>query len=156
MDTMWILTANSSFAKIFEVKGQGRKVKEILHLDFPNGRKKSGEILSDRPGRAFDRLGSTRHALGTEVDVHEHQHKIFAHQLATILHEAYDKNSYKELALVAPPQFLGELKHAVSDAVRKSITKEIGKDLPEYLSEKERIDHLCKYLNLWNQASSSA
>lgn len=155
MDTMWIVTANSSFAKIFEVKGHGKQIKEIRHLDFPQARKKGSEINSDRPGRSFDRMGKGRHALSTEVSLHEHENQVFAKQIAEILRIAHDSNSFDQLALVAPPQFLGQLKLALNNGLKKSIVKEIHKDLPEHLSERERIDHLANYLDLWNRASTS-
>ena len=150
MGRMWALVANSSFAKIFEIQGHGKYIKEIHHFDYPEGRMKSGEILNDRPGRAFDRMGEGRHALGTEVDVHTHEQQIFAHKLAHVLYEGKVNRLYDELALVAPPQFLGELKQALESQVAKLVSKEIPKDLASHFSEKELIDHLVKYLDLWN------
>lgn len=156
MSTMWIVTANSSYAKIFEVKGHGRQITEIEHIDFPKGRLKSSEVNTDRPGRSFDSTGMGRHAYSPAVNVHDHENKVFASQLANLLKEAHVNHAFQELALVAPPHFLGELKLAISNGVQKCIVKEINKDLPEYLSEKERIDHLCNYLELWNRASSAS
>lgn len=155
MSTMWIVTANSCFAKIFEVKGHGHQIKEIQHLDFPKGRQKGTEINSDRPGRAFDSMGMSRHSHSTEVSLHEHENKVFAHQIAEVLRLAHDNKAFEQLAIVAPPHFLGELKQHINNGVKKTIIKEVGKDLPEHLSEKERIDHLSQYLDLWNRASSS-
>lgn len=57
MSTLWVLIANRSFAKIYQVKGRGREIKEIHHIENPDGKKRPGEVLSDKPGRAFDRLG---------------------------------------------------------------------------------------------------
>ena len=150
MGTMWVLVANNSFAKIFEVKGHGKHIKEIQHLDNPVGRMKPGEILQDRPGRSFDRIGTARHALGTEVDVKTHEQRIFASKLSSILSEGKTSHAFDELAIVAPPQFLGELKQALNDQVRKLLSKEIDKDLPLHLSEQERLELLCRYLDLWN------
>jgi protein required for attachment to host cells len=154
MGTMWVIMANNSFAKIFEVRGYGKHIKEIQHIDNPVGRMKPREILQDRPGRAFDRVGAARHALGTEIDVKSHEQKIFASKLAETLKEGRANHSFNELVLIAPPQFLGELKLALDDQVKKSISKEIDKDLPIHLSEKERIESLCRYLDLWNYESS--
>lgn len=155
MSTLWIVTANSSFAKIFEVQGHGRQIKEVQHIDFPKGRQKGTDINSDRPGRAFDSMGMGRHALSTEVNLHEHENKVFASEIANVLRLAHDSHAFDQLALVAPPHFLGELKLAIGNGVKKTVIKEIGKDLPEHLSEKERIDLLSNYLDLWNRAASS-
>ena len=149
-NTLWVLTANRSFAKLYQVKNLGRDFQEIMHIEHPMGRMKGSEIFTDRPGRAFDSLGGGRHALGQTVDVHEHDQQVFTKRLATILQEGLDKKSYDTLAIVAPAHFLGDLKLAVSAAVKKAILKEVPHDLPENLDEKERISHICEYLDLWN------
>lgn len=154
MGTLWILIANSSYAKLFEVKGHGRHIKEIQHIENPEGRMKSGDLLSDRPGRTFDRMGAGRHALGTEVDPHAHELQVFAGKLAHLLYEANVNHSYDELGIVAPPQFLGVLNQSLDEGVRKSVFKEVNKDLPAHLSEQERIKHLCEYFELWNHKDS--
>lgn len=150
MTTFWVLIANSSFAKIYQVNGMGKDVKLIQEISFTNGRKKSGEVNTDKPGRAFDRIGMGRHAVGTAVDVHGHEIKIFAHQLAEILNKGKVDKKYDQLALIAPPQFLGELRHNLHEDAKKVLLKEVHKDLPDTLSEKELIDHMCNYLDLWN------
>lgn len=151
MSTLWILAANRSGAKIFEVKGAGRQIKEIHNLDNPAGRKKSRESFSDRAGRTFDRLGGGRHGV-KEVDVHEHEQKLFIESIALFLQEGKNNKKYDELAFVAPAQFLGELNQYIPAQLKKILIKEVAKDLPERLSPQEHIDHLCQYLDLWNHA----
>lgn len=155
MKTLWILTGNRGFAKIFEVQGHGRIVKEVFHLDNPNGLKKSGEILADKPGRGFDRVGGGRHAYSSETEVQDHEQQLFAHQLSKILQEGHDRQAFDELALVAPTHFIGALNTALHENVRKKIIKEVGKDLPLHFTEQERINHLCDYLDLWNRVAKN-
>ena len=149
-NTLWVLTANRSFAKLYQVTNLGRDFQEILHIDHPDGKRKGSEIYSDRPGRAFDSVGGGRHALTNHVDVHQHDQQVFTKRLAQLLQEGLDNKSYDTLAIVAPSHFLGDLNMVVSEAVKKKILKEIAKDLPEGLTEKDRINHLCEYLDLWN------
>lgn len=152
MSTLWVMIANKSFAKIFEVKGLGRHIKEIHHFDNPDGHKKGGEIYSDRPGRSFDRIGGGRHALADDkVDVHDHEQQLFATQLVHVLQDGKNNKAYDELAFVAPSYVLNILSKALPGPLRKCVVKEVAKDLPEYLGEQERIDQLCKYLDLWNR-----
>lgn len=147
---LWVLTANRSFAKVYQVKGLGRDFQEILHVDHPDGRKKGSEIFTDRAGRSFDSLGGGRHALGKSVDVHQHDQTVFTKQLATMLQEGLESNSYDALAFVAPSHFLGSLNLAISPGVKKKVLKEIPRDLPENMDEKQRVEQLCGYLDLWN------
>lgn len=149
-NTLWVLTANRSFAKVYQVKNLGRDFEEVYHVEHPDGRKKGSEIYSDRPGRAFDSVGGGRHALGETVDAHEHDQQVFTKQLAHYLQEGLENKAYDGLAIVAPAHFLGDLNLVISSAVKKKILKEIPRDLPEGLNEKERIDHICQYLDLWN------
>lgn len=153
MGTMWALVANSSYAEIFEIKGHGREIKMIHEIDFPDGRKRDNEINSDRPGRTYSSVGYGRSSLGTVVDPHGHEQRVFAHQLMEILVKGRDDRAYEELALIAPPHFLGILKIVFPDGVKKCITKEIGKDLPCSLNGQDKISHICKYLDLWNAHS---
>jgi protein required for attachment to host cells len=155
MGTMWVLTANRGFAKLFEVKGVGRQIKEIHHIDNPEGRKKGSEIFTDSPGRSFDRLGPGRHALTNERDAHEREQKTFTHKIADLLQQGLENHDYNELALIAPDKFLGELHQVLSEHVKKATIKEVHKDLAEHLSNEERLSHICKYLDLWNRVSTA-
>lgn len=155
MKTLWIVVANRGFAKIYESKGHGHEIKEIYNVDNPDGKKKSGDLMADRPGRSFDSKGVGRHALSTEVSPTAHEQQVFAKKIVNVLQEANGAKAFDELAIVAPPHFLGALKLHLPDAIVKKVTKEIGKDLPEYINEHERIEQLCKYLDLWNHEKIS-
>lgn len=144
---IWAILANCSFVEIYE-REPGKEIKKILHEDCPEGRERSGEILSDRPGRTFDSVGHGRHAVGTEVDVHLHELKIFAHRIAEIAHKGYSDLAYEKLVIIAPPQLLGELRRVLSDPVKKAIFKEIKKDLHERLTDAEKLDHLYRLLEI--------
>lgn len=152
MSTLWIVTANKSYAKIFEVKGLGKHIKEIHHFDNPDGHKKSGELYSDRPGRSFDKIGGGRHSLTDDkVDFHEQEQHRFATQLAEVLQEGKDSKAFDTIALVAPTPVLNTLNKVLPSPLKKSVVKEVAKDLPEHLGSQERLDQLCKYLDLWNR-----
>lgn len=155
---LWVLVSNSSYAEIYSIKG--KEITLVQALDHPEGRLKSGEILSDRPGRSFEGrgrggagIGGSRHALGSEVDVHMHEQQVFAKQIADVLQKEKSANKFDQLDIIAPPQFLGELRIILSDSVKKSIKKEINKEIPTTLSPQERIEWLCRFLELPKLAS---
>ena len=158
MTTIWALISNSGFAQIYEIKAGGKDIKEVYNIENPDGRLKNGQILTDKPGRGFDSMGKSigkgsAHAYETMWDPHTHEQHIFAHKLNEILKKGKEDRAYDELVLIAPPQFLGELKQVLSDNVRKAVTKEIHKDLPPPIHPKERHEQLSKYLDLWNYKS---
>ena len=156
MGTLWVLTANRGFAKIYEVKGVGRQIKEIYSLEHPEGHLKPREVYSDRPGRMHDRMGVGRHSVEEKAETHEEALKEFVHKIAKLLLEGKDNRAFDELAIVVPSHFLGELKQVLAERVKKCITKEAHKDLPEYLTEYERLEHLTKLLDLWNYHPSTS
>lgn len=157
MKTLWALVANASFAQIYEIKGHGREIQKIHQLDNPDGRKRSGEILTDKPGRTYESMGKVgkmstgSHNYGSMVDPKEHELQLFMHKILEILKKARSEKSYEELAIIAPPHVLGEFNRLAPEAVKKLVIKEVGRDLPLTIHEQERIDHLSDYLDLFNR-----
>lgn len=151
MKKFWVLVANSSYAHVLEVKGLGREISIIEKIPFPDGRKRDREIDTDRPGRSFDSMGHNRHGMSSRDDPHEHELKLFAHQLGAMLHKAKSENRFDEFAVIAPPHFLGELMHTIADPLKSCLVKKVDKDIPEAMNEKDRFDAVAKYLDLWNR-----
>jgi len=156
---LWILVANSSKAEIYSLNG--KNIERVHLFDFPEGRQRSGEVLTDKPGRAFDRPTQGRsgqmvgrHAYSSETDFHTHEIQLFAHRIVDVLKKEKDLNHFDSLDIVAPPQFLGELRKLLPDSIKKSIKKELNKDIPSNLSDYERVEWLKKSLELPKPASS--
>lgn len=150
--SLWVLVTNSSFAEIFSVNKNGKEIKKEHHIDFPKGREKGRDILSDRPGRSFDSFGNNRHALSKEMDLHSQEQQVFSRQLSEILKKGKENHQFDQLAILAPPEFLGVLRAVLPEEVKQAIVKEINKDIPEYMSDHERIDTFCKYLEIQRPA----
>lgn len=148
MRKLWIVVANSSYAHLFECTGLARNIRVLQTLDHPDGRKKARDVYSDRPTRSFESMGNMRHATMAEVDFHTHTQQVFSKQLADLLKKGLDEGSFTELAIIAPPTFLGILKGSLSSAVKKSVIKELNKDIPQSVGERERIDSVVHYLDL--------
>jgi protein required for attachment to host cells len=135
----WVVIANSSFAEFFEISG--KKTKKIEQLDYPEGRQREGDLASDRPGRTFNRMANGhRHAF--QSTLHAHAQEVFAQQIADKLHAAWNNHAFTQLVLIAGPDMLGELRHAISTGVKKTVWKEFVKDFSGYLSEEERIRNI--------------
>jgi protein required for attachment to host cells len=137
----WILVADSSKARCFRAPKRDEKFADTLvhELNVPSA--PSRDINSDRPGRTFDRGGEGRHAQEPPTDPHRHAKFQFAQELAKLLENERNKGAYDSLTVVAPPQFLGDLRATLSDNVRKCVTQEINKDLT-MLSVHELESHL--------------
>jgi len=151
MSVIWALVANSSYAQIYEIKGHGKEINEIRLYDNPDGRKKNGDFNTDKPGRTFDSLGGGRHAYSTHNDPHTQEVLTFALKLTKDLEKAKNEKLFDELAFIAPSHFIGALHESLQDNVKKSVIKEVHKDLPQTVKGKERLALLADYLDLWNR-----
>lgn len=148
MRKLWIVVANSSYAHIFDYSGLAKNIRVHQTLDHPDGRKKARDVYSDKPTRSFESMGNMRHATMAEVDFHTHTQGVFAKQISDILKKALDNGSFTELAIIAPPTFLGILKSNLSKSVAKAVITELNKDIPESTDERKRIDMVVNYLDL--------
>jgi protein required for attachment to host cells len=127
--TTWILVAHRSGAVVYESRGPGRPLHSVMQLRNPRGRLKSSQVLADRPGRSFDRRGGGRHSLSTEESVPEHIARTFVGKIVERLELARTKAGFERLVLVAPPKMLGQLREALSEALRALLIAELPKDL---------------------------
>ena len=124
----WIVVANSEKAKIFSIVRVG-ELKEVSSIEHPERAMKASDIISDKPGRTFNRVGITRHAYVPKTSEEEKMDILFARELAEFLNLTYDAQQYKNLYLVASPHFLGVLKKHLSNQVLKVCDKCLAKDL---------------------------
>ncbi|MBJ7449114.1 MAG: host attachment protein [Parachlamydiales bacterium] len=151
MSTLLVLLANSSFAQFFNVKNKGKEIAEVQSIAHPEGREKPHEIVSDSPGT---RMGgpAQQHSLAEGQDIHRKEQHIFAHQLVDFVKKAKNNNQFDELAVVAPAQFLGELRKVMTSQFGDNYKfVAVAKDLPPALGHEKRLDKMCEYLDLWNR-----
>ena len=127
--TTWILVADSTKARVFKSPGPNEKLSDTLVHEMEGSNLRSRDIDSDRPGRTFDSGGQGRHAQEPPTDPHRHAKHEFARELTHYLEHERTQGAYDALIVVAPPQFLGDLRSTMSDNVRKLVSQEINKDL---------------------------
>ena len=126
----WVVVADESRATIYTRKAKRSPLIELLALDNEMGRKKAGEILSDRGGRSFDSFGAGRHTMAAEkADPKKHAATVFAKQIAERIAKVVHDGSCRGYALIAAPRFLGMLREAVSRKCNVEPFKTIDKDV---------------------------
>lgn len=127
----WVVVADGRRANVYINDGKGRALKqgpwEAMEQEIPPAR----DLASDKPGRAFNSVGSERSAV-EQTDFHKLEKTRFLRELAQRLDQAGRSDSYDRLILVAPPTALGQLRRALSDAVRKRVHAEIDRDLTKH------------------------
>jgi protein required for attachment to host cells len=132
----WILIADGARARIVRNEGPGRGVEAVDGGLFEREAHATREIMSDRPGRAFDSAGAGRHAMELPTDPAREEKRHFAETLAAHLDDAVGKNTFDRLIVVAAPGTLGDLRAALSEKVRERIYAELDKDLTKVPNDK--------------------
>jgi protein required for attachment to host cells len=145
MTTTRVLVAHDAGARTFENRGPGKGLIKLGEVEFEDGRRHSGELDSDRPGRAFDRAGQGRHAYESHDDARHHAVGHFARELAHELAHDFHRGAFHQLVLVAPPRFLGVLRDALDHKLVRVLVGTVCKDLPR-ASAAELCDHVACFV----------
>jgi protein required for attachment to host cells len=98
-------------------------------FDSPAAHKRSGDLVSDRPGASFHSDSTARHAVAPRTDPHDMAKEAFAKDLAARLNEAAAAGQFDELVLVAPAHTLNPLQAHLDVTARDRIIGTLQKDL---------------------------
>ncbi len=140
----WVLVASAARARFFEVNGRNEPLHELKDLVNPEDRLQAQALKSDKPGRAFDRMGGQRHAMGTAVDPKEQVAIRFAKQVAEQLDADHHSKRFDALCVVAPPHFLGLLRGHMGNDLARTVKGEVNNDLTrqDLQSVRDHVAHL--------------
>lgn len=126
----WVVIADGDQAKIFEHDGPGKGLHIVDGLKLEQAHLKSGDIMADRPGRASNPSSpGSRAAVDYRTDPAQERERRFVEHLADLLDQKHSEGAFERLVIAAAPTALGDLRPALSDAVRKTILAELPKDL---------------------------
>ncbi len=128
MTDTWVLVANASRARLLVAETPVGGLSEVEDFIHTQTRLHDRDLISDRPGRAFDSAGEGRHAMEQKTDPKKQEAINFAKQLGEHLETARHKGEFGKLVLVAAPAFLGLLRENLHPNTLKSVTVEIDKD----------------------------
>lgn len=128
----WILVANRTEAKIFEYQNKNdSRVQYVTKLENPRGRLRAGDINADKPGDWKSLMGA-----GTQLTKLEKQQtptdrvaQEFAKKVTEFLDSELKQQKFNNLVLISDPHFLGRLRGLFSKELKRSIIKEVTKDL---------------------------
>lgn len=125
----WVLIADGAQARILENTGPGKGLKQVDGLDFSIEPLQAQDIISDRPGRSFSSYGAGRSAMESRTDPVEHREAEFVKSIAAMLDRATQNGKFDRLVVAAAPIALGEIRKAMTPAVKKLVVAELSKDL---------------------------
>jgi protein required for attachment to host cells len=128
--TTWVIVADESAATVYVRKSRHGQLTELFNLANEAGRKKIGDLISDRGGRSFDSHGQGRHTMAKEkTGPKKHAAIAFAKKIANRINKAIHDGTCDEIALIAAPRFLGILRDALSKAGNVDAAVAIDKEM---------------------------
>lgn len=126
----WVVVADEAQAVFYTRDTRTGPMQRQSVLENPAGRKKPGDLVSDRGGRSFDSVGKGRHSMAKEKsDPKTHAAEMFARQIGDKLSKVVHNGSCRGFALVAAPRFLGMLREVLSKTCKEKLLKTIDKEL---------------------------
>jgi protein required for attachment to host cells len=128
MELTWIVVADSSHARIFQLRDGQLPAEEIEDLANPLGRADNKQVASDSHGQFAGPDGHGHTAPRVEEPV-QHGVRQFAREIARHLDTAAARQRFQQLALVAAPRFLGLLRESLDKQTRKLVTSELAKNV---------------------------
>jgi protein required for attachment to host cells len=132
-----IVVADQAEARFYDVEPPGTTLQVSGRLLDPSARLHERELVSDRPGRVFDRAptaGERRgavahHDTGGERSARHEATVVFVRRIVEQLEQAYQHGRFERLVLMAEPRVLGMLRAALPARLEHCVLAEVHKDL---------------------------
>jgi protein required for attachment to host cells len=132
----WVLIADGTRARILENTGTGKGLKQVDGLEFAIDPMLAQELVSDRPGSYSSPSGGARGGMEPRTDPVDHRETVFAKSVAAVLDKKQQEGAFDRLVIAAAPIALGDIRKAISPAVKKTIIGELNKDLTNMPTDK--------------------
>ena len=129
MAMTWLVNADSTSAKIYKIVHIGGEFLEIKQVLRPESQMKSSDLAGDRPGRSFDSAAAGRDTMVPHADPKDHEADVFAREVCRFIDHGRATKSFERLVVVAPPDFLGRLRSAISSATNKPVAESLAKNM---------------------------
>lgn len=123
--TIWVLNTDHYRARCFDYDAHHATLQEVSDLLNPSAR----NTIDDQRGHGFDGAGGTRHGMQPRTQPHQHDDAQFARAIAEYLRSEQAAGHFDQLQLVAAPDWLGELRKALPETVRRTLTEPLQKNL---------------------------
>lgn len=128
-----VVVADEFRAIFYDREKKFSPLREAGTMQNDTAREKTGDLISDKGGRAFDSFGRGRHTMAIEKDDPKtHSAVVFAKDVADRLARERSESGFDRLIVVAAPRFLGVLRPALATAgveAERELSKEVtGRD----------------------------
>lgn len=126
---IWALVMNAAHARIVRSLGWVRDPVEGTsppeEIEFATENRQLGDIMADKPGRSFSSFGGGRRSsMEYNSDPVAEETRGMIREIITALEHHQRRGDFKELAIFAEPQVLGELRKMLPGQLRELVTRE--------------------------------
>ena len=126
MSKTWVVVAESSRAKIYEINKNksNTNLKELSGFTHSISRSHKQDLSAEHQKES-------RHSqLTSSLDSHKsHERETFARSISQYLNSARNQGKFNKLILMSPPKFLGDLRKNLGHETNKYVVSEIDKNL---------------------------
>lgn len=123
----WVVVCDGAKALVLQNTGNRLAPSLVTKEVYEQADQKTSELGTDKPGRAYNSVGSLRSAV-QQTDFHDQEEQKFLAKLAARLDKAVLAGETQALIVVAPPRAIGMLRREFSAHVRQAIKAEVEKD----------------------------
>ncbi len=141
MNSTLLIVADNSKARFFSMESRTGPIEETKSVVHTEARLHEQNMTSDLPGRDSGKDGEGTHNYQSKISPKEQENINFAREIAAELNKARKENEFKQLVLVAAPEFLGKLREQMNEQTRKMVSFELAKNL-SHLNPVEIREHL--------------
>ena len=132
-----IVVADQAEARFYDAEPPEKGLHASGRLRDPSARLHERDLVSDRPGRVFERaavFGASRgavghHDTGGERSARRYAAVAFARRIAIQLERAQREGRFDRIVLMANPRFLGMLRRVLPPRLVRCVVAEVPKDL---------------------------
>lgn len=129
MNSIRVVVADQAEAVFYTLTSLKARPIEVARLKNLAAREHAHELVTDRPGRSYESVGSQRHAVGDEPDLRRQEAIRFARTIAERLDADRRERAFQQMILVAGAPFRSILRGELSEATKGCIVYEVPKDL---------------------------
>ena len=127
MSMIWILVANQAEAQFYSASRIPGDLVLVGTLAHEEGAAHARDLISDAPGRAYDRAGPARHSMEPEIGVKAEERRKFVKEIVGHLQAAHLHGKFDQLVLLAAPAVLGVIRKTLNGDLARTVIKEIPK-----------------------------
>ena len=132
-----VVVADRSDAVFYDTDYSNSYLDLVGHMVDDKARLPDRAYNSDRPGRVFNyanvyggRRGAVaHHSTNGENTPSNHEAELFARRIMDFLRSAYQQHAYDHILLISEPRFLGFLRQAMPEILKKIMISQLDKDL---------------------------